>query len=91
MAIKTPSYPTRPLDGDHSTWETVETSSTTASRAVLPPVVVENRTMSTHHMGEAYLVWQCDRCGETGSLTAFPTSCPDCGAARESLFYYTED
>ncbi|WP_411964056.1 hypothetical protein [Haloferax sp. YSMS24] len=88
---ETPVYPTRPLEDDHTTWERVETSSTTVSRAVRPPVVVENRTMGHHHHGEAFLVWQCDDCGEVGTLTAFPTSCPHCGAGREVLYYYTED
>ncbi|KAB1198600.1 MULTISPECIES: hypothetical protein [Haloferax] len=88
---ETPVTPTRPLDGDHTTWETVETSSTTESRAVRPPVVVENRTMGHHHFGEAFLVWQCDDCGNVGSLTAYPTACPDCGTGREALYYYTED
>lgn len=41
--------------------------------------------------GEARLVWRCDDCGELGSLTAFPSACPDCGAGREALFYFTED
>jgi rubrerythrin len=90
MATKTPARPIRLLDEDRTIWE-AETSPTTSSRAVKPPVVVENRTMVHHDLGEAFLVWQCDDCGEVGMLTAFPNACPDCGAPREALFYYTED
>lgn len=74
-----------------STVETVETSPTTASRAVCPPTVVEHRQLSQKNFGEAHLVWRCDDCGELGPLTAFPTACPGCGAGREALFYCTED
>ncbi|ELZ94005.1 hypothetical protein C440_10308 [Haloferax mucosum ATCC BAA-1512] len=91
MAIKTPAQPTRPLEPDRPLWEAVETSPTTASRAVSPPTVVEHRQLSQKDFGEARLVWRCDECGELGSLTAFPTACPGCDAGREALFYCTED
>ncbi|EMA05001.1 DUF7130 family rubredoxin-like protein [Haloferax denitrificans] len=94
MAIKTPARPTepaRPLEQDRTRWETVETTAETASRAVRPPTVVEHRRLPEKDHGEARLVWRCDDCGELGSLTAFPSACPDCGAGREALFYSTED
>ncbi|CQR53369.1 hypothetical protein BN996_03579 [Haloferax massiliensis] len=94
MAIKTPARPTepaRPLDDERARWEAAETTAETASRAVRPPTVVEHRRLPGKNFGEAQLVWRCDDCGELGALTAFPSSCPDCGAGREALFYFTED
>ncbi|WP_396612044.1 hypothetical protein ACH9L7_01820 [Haloferax sp. S1W] len=91
MAIKTPTRPIRPLEEDQTAWETAERSATTESRAVNPPVVVEHRTLPRKDYGEAHLAWVCDECGAAGPLTAFPSSCPDCDAEREALFYYTED
>ncbi len=41
--------------------------------------------------GEAELLWRCTECGEMGDLEAFPESCPNCGAEREKLYYWTED
>lgn len=40
---------------------------------------------------EAELVWRCGSCGAVGALTALPEGCPDCGAPREELYYWTED
>jgi sporulation protein YlmC with PRC-barrel domain len=41
--------------------------------------------------GEAELVWRCSRCGAIGELDDLPDGCPDCGAPREDLYYWTED
>jgi len=42
--------------------------------------------------GEAELMWRCLNCGEMGDLEdELPASCPNCDAARESLYYWTED
>jgi hypothetical protein len=67
------------------------TSATTRSRAVAPPVEVPNRRLTDGYLGEAFLVWRCADCGETGGLDAFPSYCPDCRAGRESLYYWVED
>ena len=66
-------------------------SPTTASRAVRPGVVVPNRRLPTMAFGEGTLAWRCLDCGAVGSLAAFPATCPDCGARRESLYYELED
>ncbi|MCU4925893.1 hypothetical protein OB905_07835 [Halobacteria archaeon AArc-dxtr1] len=54
--------------------------------------------MSVHHvrsgknLGEAELMWRCLDCGEMGDLRDdLPDTCPNCGAERESLYYWTED
>jgi hypothetical protein len=44
-----------------------------------------------HEFGEAELVWRCSRCGAVGDLGDLPSSCPDCSAPREDLYYWTED
>ncbi|ELZ95217.1 small CPxCG-related zinc finger protein [Haloferax mucosum ATCC BAA-1512] len=44
-----------------------------------------------HEFGEAELVWRCSDCGEVGELDDLPDSCPNCGAQREALYYWTED
>ena len=54
-------------------------------------MTVRNRRLADGYLGEAYLVWRCLNCGETGSLEEFPTYCPDCRAGRESLTYWVED
>lgn len=42
--------------------------------------------------GTAYLMWRCWDCGEMGKLEAsLPDACPNCGAPRESLYYWAED
>ena len=43
--------------------------------------------------GEGYLMWRCDNCGEMGELgdDGMPEECPNCGAAKEDLYRYTED
>lgn len=41
--------------------------------------------------GEAYLMWRCFECGEMGEIESLPDQCPNCEAARESLYYWTED
>ncbi len=41
---------------------------------------------------QAELTWGCYDCGEIRRLEdALPENCPDCGAAREKLYYRTED
>lgn len=44
-----------------------------------------------HEFGEAELVWRCSDCGAVGEIDAMPDACPDCGAPREHLYYWTED
>lgn len=42
--------------------------------------------------GEAELMWRCVECGEMGALEeGFPDECPNCGAPREEIMYWTED
>ncbi|XVH32759.1 DUF7130 family rubredoxin-like protein [Haloferacaceae archaeon DSL9] len=41
--------------------------------------------------GEAYLMWRCWECGEMGEIEQLPDACPNCGAPREELYYWTED
>ncbi|MFB6174337.1 MAG: rubredoxin-like domain-containing protein [Halobacteriales archaeon] len=41
--------------------------------------------------GEAELVWRCSECGAVDDLEGLPAECPDCGAPREHLYYWTED
>jgi hypothetical protein len=53
-------------------------------------------SMSAEHVttgtaGEAELMWRCWECGEMGAIDAIPDRCPDCGAARESIYYWVED
>jgi Zn finger protein HypA/HybF involved in hydrogenase expression len=41
---------------------------------------------------EAELMWRCWECGELGRLDRdVPDECPNCGADREDLSYWTED
>jgi ABC-type ATPase with predicted acetyltransferase domain len=44
-----------------------------------------------HEFGEAELMWRCTQCGEMGDVEAMPDSCPNCGAPKEELYYWTED
>lgn len=47
---------------------------------------------SGHAFGEAELMWRCLNCGEMGELDDdLPDQCPNCGAEREELMYWTED
>lgn len=47
---------------------------------------------SGHGFGEAELMWRCMTCGEMGEIDeGLPDNCPECGAAREELMYWTED
>ncbi len=47
---------------------------------------------SGHEFGEAELMWRCLDCGEMGELDeGLPDECPNCGAEREALMYWTED
>jgi len=46
---------------------------------------------SGHEWGEAELVWRCADCGEVGDLDTLPETCPNCGAEKENLYYWTED
>jgi hypothetical protein len=42
--------------------------------------------------GEAELMWRCWQCGEMGRIEDdLPENCVSCGAAREELYYWTED
>lgn len=41
--------------------------------------------------GSDELVWRCLDCGAMGRIDSIPDACPDCGATRESLYYWTED
>ncbi|MDS0297301.1 hypothetical protein NDI76_00910 [Halogeometricum sp. S1BR25-6] len=44
-----------------------------------------------HEFGEAELMWRCGTCGEMGDVEQMPDSCPNCGAEKEELYYWTED
>lgn len=47
---------------------------------------------SGHTLGEAELMWRCNECGEMGPIDEdIPDDCPNCGAPREDLMYWTED
>lgn len=92
QASASTTAPVRPAVVDaRLTVEFPETSAVTASRAVGLRVALPNRRLVDGSLGESYLVWRCLDCGETGSLTAFPTYCPDCESGRESLAYWVED
>lgn len=41
--------------------------------------------------GEKELLWRCWQCGALGELSRIPERCPDCGAAKEELYYWIED
>jgi hypothetical protein len=41
--------------------------------------------------GEAELMWRCSDCGEMGDIEEMPDACPSCDAAKERLYYWTED
>jgi len=55
------------------------------------------RALSIEHhragdeFGEAELLWRCADCGELGDIEELPEACPDCGADRTALYYWTED
>jgi ABC-type ATPase with predicted acetyltransferase domain len=46
---------------------------------------------SGHEFGEAELMWRCATCGEMGDIEELPGDCPNCGAPKEEIFYWTED
>lgn len=42
--------------------------------------------------GRDYIMWRCWECGEMGKLEGpLPSTCPECGAPREELYYWVED
>ncbi|MFC6725113.1 rubredoxin-like domain-containing protein [Halobium palmae] len=42
-------------------------------------------------LGRADLMWRCWDCGEMGRIRTLPEECPNCGAGKEELYYWTED
>lgn len=46
---------------------------------------------SGHEYGEAELMWRCADCGELGQIEDLPDECPNCGADKTALYYWTED
>ena len=44
-----------------------------------------------HEYGEAELLWRCADCGELGDIEDLPDECPNCGADKTALYYWTED
>ena len=47
---------------------------------------------SGQEFGEAELMWRCMECGEMGEIDdELPEVCPNCGAPKENLMYWTED
>ena len=45
-----------------------------------------------HEFGEGYLMWRCTECGEMDEIEGgLPDECPNCGAPKEDLYYWTED
>jgi len=48
--------------------------------------------VSTGAAGQAELMWRCWECGAMGDIQAdIPETCPDCGAPKEDIYYWTED
>lgn len=53
--------------------------------------------MSREHIasglpGEAELTWRCYECGAIGDIEDVPEAgCPDCGAAKEEIYYLIQD
>ncbi len=48
--------------------------------------------VTTGEAGEAELMWRCWECGEMGEIDeSIPEECPNCGAAKEEIYYWTED
>ncbi|KPN29816.1 hypothetical protein SY89_00534 [Halolamina pelagica] len=43
-----------------------------------------------HEFGEAELLSRCADCGELRNIEELPGECPDCGADRTALYYWTE-
>lgn len=41
--------------------------------------------------GVKELQWRCWECGEIGAIDEMPTTCPNCGAAEEDLYYWQQD
>ncbi|MFB6309275.1 MAG: rubredoxin-like domain-containing protein [Haloarculaceae archaeon] len=41
--------------------------------------------------GEGELMWRCWECGAMGEIEDIPETCPDCGAPKEDIYYWTED
>lgn len=47
---------------------------------------------SGHDLGNAELMWRCMECGEMGEIDdGIPDTCPNCGAPKEDIMYWTED
>ena len=47
---------------------------------------------SGQEFGEAELMWRCTECGEMDEIgDELPEECPNCGAPKEDLMYWTED
>ena len=48
--------------------------------------------ISTGAAAEAELMWRCWECGAMGEIDDdIPENCPDCGARKEDIYYWTED
>mgnify|MGYP006297599327 CR=1 FL=1 len=48
--------------------------------------------VSTGAAGQAELMWRCWECGAMGDIgDDIPAQCPDCGAPKEEIYYWTED
>lgn len=59
---------------------------------VLAPGSASQEELPGKEFGEGYLMWRCGECGEMGDLDdGLPEACPNCGAPKEALGYYTED
>lgn len=42
--------------------------------------------------GRDYIMWRCWECGAMGKLEgSLPSTCPECDAPREELYYWVED
>ena len=62
-------------------------------------VTVQNgvEALSSEHVttgaaAQAELMWRCWECGEMGEIDDdIPDTCPDCGAPKEEIYYWTED
>ncbi|MDG5777235.1 hypothetical protein VB773_00750 [Haloarculaceae archaeon H-GB2-1] len=47
--------------------------------------------LTTGKAAEAELMWRCWECGAMGDIEELPEECPDCGAPKEEIYYWTED
>lgn len=79
-------------DGDHigTVRGFTENGFVVTSREGIEALSIEHER-SGHEFGEAELMWRCTECGEMGKISDMPEECPNCGAEKEQIYYWTED